>query len=186
MKPKKPQFTWIRNVRIILRQKLVRPMVCSTNPPEVKARGVAVGMAWAMTPLVGVQMACVGFTWGVAKYFKWRFSLPLALAWTWVTNVITLAPIYYVFYVTGQIFRGHWDNISGFQSLKNIIENVFLSEMCFMEQTKEFLALFLKDWGVSMFIGCVPWVIIASYFSYKITLRFEEKLQQRRLKSGKV
>lgn len=157
----------------LIYDKLILPMIQSNEPAVYKARGVAIGLAWALTPLVGIQMALVGMTWGVLKYFKYSFSLPLALAWTWVSNVFTLPPLYYAFYVTGQIMRGRFDDVSGYHSLSGPIKEVFLSQNDFLTQTQEFLKLFLMDWGVSMFLGCVPWVIAGLFFGYRLTYQFE-------------
>ena len=70
-----------QNLGRICRYRLVIPILRSPHPPEYKARGVAVGTAWAMTPLVGIQMYLVFMTWLISKkVFKWNFSLPLGLA----------------------------------------------------------------------------------------------------------
>lgn len=186
-------YTFFQNMGRILKHKLIIPLIRSPHPPEYKAKGVAVGMAWAMTPLVGIQMWLVFVTWIVAKkIFKWSFSLPLALAYTWVSNVFTLVPIYYVFYVTGQIMRGQWGAISGYKALRSIIENTFLSDYTFLEKWSLFFKLLLKDWGVSMALGCLPWAVILGWGSYYITLRFEQarirrrerKMMQRQSKDG--
>ena len=88
------------------RLKLLIPLRRSPHAPEYSARGVAVGMFWALTPLVGIQMYLCLMTWLFAKPFKeMQFSLVISFAWTWVTNVFTMFPIYYVFYVTGQIIH---------------------------------------------------------------------------------
>lgn len=159
----------------LIYQKLIEPLIRSKKPPIYKARGVAVGLAWAMTPLVGIQMFLVTFTWGVLKKFKWHFSLPLALAWTWITNVATLVPVYYVFYITGQLMRGNFDDITGYDALKDLIARIFLSEEPFMKQMEAFCELLFIDWGVSMFIGCIPWVIISGFLGYHLTLKFIQK-----------
>jgi hypothetical protein len=110
----KVRSIWDKGIRLI-RIRLIVPLLRSPHPPEYKARGVAVGLAWAMTPLVGIQMWLVFMTWVASrKFFKWDFSLPLAIAWTWLTNVFTMIPIYYIFYVTGQIIRWQVDSISGY------------------------------------------------------------------------
>ncbi len=166
--------------------KLVAPIIRSKASPEKKARGVAVGMAWAMTPLVGIQMGLVGLTWGIAKKLKWDFSLPLALAWTWTTNVFTLVPVYYVFYVCGQILRGNWHDITGYEAVSRLIEAVFISDAPFMQQMKDFLRLFFQDWGVSLFLGCIPFVIAGYYYGYKLTLKFElMRLKRKRKRKSK-
>ncbi len=162
-------------IKQLIFQKLIEPIILSKQPAHYKARGVAVGLGWAMTPLVGIQMALVALTWSLAKKWHWHFSLSLALAWTWVTNVVTMAPIYYVFYLTGQVMRCQFDDITGYESLKILIEDVFLKEVSLLEQIKAFCALFFIDWGVSMFLGCIPWGILSIFLGYHMTLRFEEK-----------
>ena len=159
----------------LIYEKLIEPLIKSRKSAEYKARGVAIGLAWAMTPLVGIQMFLVTFTWAFLKKFKWHFSLPLALAWTWVTNVVTLVPVYYVFYITGQLIRGNFSDITGYDALKDAIAHIFLSDAPFMEQTKAFCELLFIDWGVSMFVGCVPWIIISALLGYHLTLKFIQK-----------
>lgn len=159
----------------IIYQKLIEPLIHSKKPAIYKARGVAVGLGWAMTPLVGVQMFLVALTWGILRKFHWHFSLPLALAWTWVTNVVTLPPVYYIFYMTGQVMRLKWDDITGYDGLKTLIENVFLTDVSFMDQAEAFFNLLFIDWGISMFVGCVPWVILSVVLGYHFTLKFEKR-----------
>lgn len=165
----------------LLKQKLIVPLVRSEHPATYKAKGVAIGCAWAMTPLVGIQMWLVFMTWIISKrLFKVDFSLPLALAWTWISNVFTLVPIYYVFYVTGQIMQGEWGNISGYGVLTTIIHETFLADYTFAERWGLFLKLFLKDWGIAMAIGCFPWAIIGGIGGYAFTMRFEQARAKRR------
>lgn len=169
----------------IVRYRLVMPLKRSKHPPEFSARGTAVGLAWAMTPLVGIQMWLVLMTWLFCKkVLKWPFSLPLGLAWTWVTNVVTLPPIYYGFYVTGQLMRGQWGNLSGYESLSYVIQQTFLGELTFGEKWKLFFELLIKDWGFSMIIGCLPWACIFGVGGYYVTLAFVRR--HRRLKEEKM
>lgn len=165
----------------LLKLKLIIPILRLKRPPEYKARGVAVGLAWAMTPLVGIQMWLVFMTWlFLKKVFRWRFSLGLAVAWTWVTNVFTVPPVYYVFYVTGQIMRGR--PIGAYQQLKTLISETFLSDLGFWEQWALFFKLLLRDWGVSMALGCVPWAIASGFAGYYLTYRFECRRLQKKKK----
>ncbi len=169
---KKERSVWM-NLKRLVRMKLVIPLLRAPHPPEFKARGVAVGLAWAMTPLVGIQMWTVFMTWLAArKLFKWDFSLPLGIAWTWLTNVFTMIPAYYVFYVTGQIMRWNVDSISGYENLSHIIRETFMSELSFCEKWTLFFKLLLQDWGISMAIGCLPWAVLFSVGGYYITLRY--------------
>lgn len=177
----KRKHTLLESLKRMVRLKLVVPLLRSPHPPEYKARGVAVGLAWAMTPLVGIQMWAVFMTWLIAKkVFKWSFSLPLGIAWTWVTNVFTMIPCYYIFYVTGQIMRWQVDSISGYSLLSENLKKVFLSEAGFVEQWKEFFIFIAKDFGISMLIGCIPWAIAGTFFGYYLTMRFERKRAERK------
>ena len=97
------------------RFRLVIPLKRSVHSPEHIARGVAVGMAWALTPTVGIQMGFCFATWVIARrLFKWDFHLLVSLAWTWMTNFITLLPSYYLFFLTGQLLLGRFDDLSGY------------------------------------------------------------------------
>ncbi len=134
-----------------------------------------------MTPLVGIQMWLVFMTWVVAKkVFKWSFSMPLALAWTWVTNVFTMVPVYYVFYVTGQILQGNLDSIGGYDNLKEIISKAFMADYTFVEQWTFFFKMLVQDWGVAMAIGCLPWAVAAYISGYYFTMKYELARQRRR------
>lgn len=184
---RRKKYTFWENTKRLLRMKLIIPLLRSPHPPEYKARGVAVGLAWAMTPLVGIQMWLVFMTWVIArKIFKWNFSLALGLAWTWVTNIFTMIPCYYVFYVTGQILRGNIHAISGYDNLAHIIRETFLSDLDFIDEWVLFFKLLLKDWGVSMMLGCLPWGILMVILGYRMTMKFEEsRAKHRLLKQGK-
>lgn len=165
----------------IVRHRLIVPLKRSKHTPEYSARGTAVGLAWAMTPLVGIQMWLVFMTWLFCKkVLKWSFSLPLGLAWTWVTNVITLPPVYYGFYITGQLMRGQWDNLSGYESLSRVIHETFLGELTFGEKWKLVFDLLVKDWGVSMIIGCLPWALVFGVGGYYFTRTFVRRYRHRK------
>lgn len=180
----KKKTLWDQMKRIT-RMKLIVPLLRSPHPPEYKARGVAVGLAWAMTPLVGIQMWTVFMTWLIAKkIFKWGFSLPLALAWTWVTNVLTMIPIYYLFYLTGQLMRWNIHNLSGYDSLVHTIRETFMQDLSFTEKWTLFFKLLLEDWGISMAVGCLPWAVAFAVTGYYLTMKFEQHRLERRNKKA--
>ena len=167
------RHTWIQNLGRLFKKRLIVPILRSPHPPEHTALGVAIGTMWAMTPLVGIQMWLVSMTWLFCKKFlKKSFSLPLGLAFTWITNVFTMVPMYYVFYVTGQMMMGHWDSISGYAHLKEIIHQTFMSDLSFTEEWALFFKLLLQDWGLAMIVGCLPWMVAGYWLGNKLTLQF--------------
>ena len=164
--------------------RLVVPLKRSVQDPVILARGVLVGMMWAMTPLVGIQMTTVLITWMIAKKLNWSFSLPIAIAFTWVTNVFTMVPVYYVFYVTGKLMMGDWHNITGWESVKNIVETTFFGDYTMWESIVLFSKMLLKDWGLAMALGCIPWSIGLGWISYRWSLKFLRLWQEKRSKAA--
>ena len=176
------KFTLWKKIKRVCRYRLVIPLLRSPHPPKYKARGVAVGVAWSMTPLVGIQMIVVGLTWGIAKkIFKWDFSLVLGLAYTWITNVFTMIPIYYAFYVTGQLMLRR--PVTSYAGLKDTMKAVFFADYTLWEKIMASVKLLMQDWGFGMAIGCLPWAFVFGVGSYYLTMRYERlraELKQRK------
>ena len=165
---------WGRCMRL-LRYKLVIPLKRSQESIDYIARGVSVGLAWAMTPLVGIQMTTVLLTWIVGKFFKWRFSLVIACAWTWVTNVVTMWPIYYVFYVTGKLLMGQVHSINAYTTFLQAAKEAFSENTSFWEIGRSimiFMKLLLQDWGIAMAVGCLPWLVASAWLGYVLSYRW--------------
>ena len=180
-------FTFWQKLKRICRYRLVIPLLRSPHPPKYKALGVSVGVAWAMTPLVGIQMYLVFMTWlAMKKIFKRDFSLVLGLAYTWITNVFTMIPIYYAFYVTGQLMMHR--PITRYADLKDSMKAVFFADYTFLEKIMASFKLLMQDWGLGMAVGCLPWALVFGVGSYYLTMRYERlraELKQKRLTERK-
>ena len=169
---------FFKTIASVVRMKLIIPMIRSKHPPEITARGALIGMGWAMTPLVGIQMYLVFLTWLFSrKFFKWDFNLPVGLAWTWVTNVFTIPPFYYMFYVTGKLMTAEFEERTTYAKFYGLIKTV-LDEDGLIEALKAMGTILIKDWGVSMMIGSVPWIIIGGWGAYKWTLWYINRRRQ--------
>ena len=166
---------FFKTLGLLLRVKLVVPMLRSKSAPEITARGALVGMAWAMTPLVGIQMYLVFMTWLFSrKVCKWDFSLPVGLAWTWVTNVFTVPPFYYAFYVTGKMMTGTFAERTTYAKFYDLIMKI-VNENGVVEALKATVAVLIKDWGFSMMIGSIPWIVFGGWGAYAWTLWYIRK-----------
>lgn len=160
-----------------LRYRLVIPLKRSRHPPEYTARGVAVGLFWAMTPTVGVQMAVVCLHWFISRRFlKLDFNIVAAMAWTWVTNVFTVVPFYYLFYVTGQVMLGR-DDVTGYDGFVRLWEramaagaegagNVPLSQL-----VQTWAVVLFEDWFAAMFVGSVPYAALGGWIGWRWALK---------------
>lgn len=160
-----------------LRYRLVIPLKRSRHPPEYTARGVAVGLFWAMTPTVGVQMAVVGLHWFISRRFlKLDFNIVAAMAWTWVTNVFTVVPFYYLFYVSGQIMLGR-DDVTGYQGFLRLWEKAMAAgaegagSIPFSQLVQTWAAILFEDWFAAMFVGSVPWAALSGWIGWRWALK---------------
>lgn len=171
---------WERMKRLS-RLKLLIPLRRSPHSPEYSARGVAVGMFWALTPLVGIQMYLCLMTWFAAKLFKdQEFSLVISFAWTWVTNIFTMLPIYYVFYVTGQIMMGQWNDISGYETFLTSWHAAFTANNGFWHAMLELIGMLARELGISMSVGCVPYAILGAWLSYSLSLKYVRRRRRKK------
>jgi hypothetical protein len=169
---RRPSGLWHRVVRA-LRFRLVVPLMRSRHTPEWSARAALIGLIWAFTPSVGFQMPVVFATWVIARrLFKWDFSLLQGLAWTWTTNAFTALPCYYVFFLTGQLMLGRWSDLSGYDSFVDLFHAVFADDLSLLATTKAVSRVLLLEWGVSMWIGSIPWALVIGWLGYRLTLRF--------------
>ena len=164
-------------------RRLVTPLLRGEHPPEYMARGVFVGLLVALTPTVGVQMpACLLF-WVLAKAVKpdWEFNVIVAMAWTWVTNIFTLGPFYYLFLVTGRIMMGQWDSLSGYADFVARLDTSLAVEADWLTTLWVYLANLFREFGVPMFIGSLPWAVLFSVLGYRWSLNLTRRVRRRRI-----
>lgn len=164
------------------RLKLIIPLRRCPHEPEYSARGVAVGMFWALTPLVGIQMYLCLMTWFIFRLSKnLNFSLVIACAWTWVTNIFTMLPTYYLFYATGQVMRGQWHSITGYDMFLHSWNEAFSDSADLWQSMLELMGLLARELGVSMGIGCLPYAIAGTWLSYWLSLKYVKRKRRKKL-----
>lgn len=172
---------WFEWVKRLVRYRLHIPMKRCQHPPEHIARGVMVGFVWAMLPFFGIQMGLVFVTWLVTRgLFKWNFSLVNGLAWTWVTNVFTIIPAYYLFYITGQFMLGSHDDISGYGAFTDLLRTVMDWEGGAWQTLVSSIDGALTTLGPPILVGSIPWAIASGWIGYKLSLQFVVNHRKRR------
>lgn len=182
MTPQRRRSRWER-LRRWVHYKLMIPIKRSHHPPEHTARGSMIGLAWAFTPTIGLQMLFVITTWIVARrLFRWDFNVIVGVAWTWTTNALTMLPSYYAFYVTGQMMLGQWHDLAGYQSFLTLWQSTAgaMGEDANLAETATLYGEVLLGWGVAMLVGCIPWAALVGWVGYAWTLRFVRSYQEGR------
>ena len=170
---------WKRSKRL-LRYKLVVPMKRSPHPPEYTARGVAVGVFWGLTPLVGVQMPIVTLCWLIARlHRKTDFNIVPGLAWVWTSNVFTMVPMYYGFYVTGQVLLGRFHELSGYDAFAHLFRFSAWERDTLWETVSTYLSYVWEHFGLPMAVGWIPYAVVFGWIGYKISLKVIRERRQR-------
>jgi uncharacterized protein (DUF2062 family) len=140
-----------------------------------------VGMIWAMTPFFGLHMALVLATWLLARrFFNWDFSLVNGLAWTWTTNVFTVLPALYVYYLTGQLLFGNLSDPIGYEGFTSIFH---VAEQSAADDPSTFGAMLTNLWdafGLPLFVGSAIWSVISGWVAYHLSLSFVTRYREHR------
>ena len=163
----------------LLSYRLLVPILRGRRAAQVTARGCAVGLAVAMTPTVGIQMAICAAIWLAVKAVRpsWNFNLIVACGLTWITNVFTLPPIYYGFLVTGRFMLGNGGGMYGFSDFTHDLDQVMAIQPEGLNWLWIYVFEFIDLWGLPMFVGCVPWAIICGWGGYVWSSRFLRSLR---------
>jgi uncharacterized protein (DUF2062 family) len=87
-----------------LRHFVFHNVLHADDPPHRLALGIAIGVFTTFTPTVGLQMMIVVFLAWLLRANK-AVGIPIV----WITNPVTIIPIFYSCYRTGQMLLGHRD-----------------------------------------------------------------------------
>jgi uncharacterized protein (DUF2062 family) len=95
------QLWWARPRQVL------RRVLALDDSPHCKALGVAIGMFVGLTPTVGLQIVIVlTLAWLTRRLFS--FNVSAALVTVYVSNPVTVLPIYWLNYQVGTLFvAGH-------------------------------------------------------------------------------
>jgi len=153
--------------------RLINPILRALHPPEYTARGVGVGLFVAFTPTFGIHIPIVFAMWATAKIVNVNlaFNPIMALAWTMFANVFTIAPLYYVFVLTGRFMLGHWEHIQSYESYLPRFSKIPYTGTGWIEDMWIRAVGLLAEFGVPLFIGSLPWAIGIGLFGYFWSLR---------------
>ena len=91
----------------LINKRLIHPVLHSMASVSQVSWGVGIGIFLGFTPTVGVQMYLAALVWGFCRYLlNFRFNLPVSVAMVWISNPLTMIPMYYGFLTTGCWVQG--------------------------------------------------------------------------------
>ncbi len=104
-------------------------------------RGIWIGLFWGFIPMP-MQMAAV-----LATMPFFRFNVPIAISMVWLSNPVTMPPMYYMEYLTGNF-------ILGLDGVQNI------------ELTLDWFSNNIKDIFIPLYVGTAFYSIVVSTLIY--------------------
>ncbi len=135
------------------------------DPPHRLALGIAVGMFVTMTPLIGIQM-------GLNVFLAWllRANKLVGLPLVWISNPLTIVPIYYPCYRLGCLLLGEpvvnekWSQLgTDWQQLIADPTTTWGNKVWFWWDG-------LMDFVAPLFLGCFVAGIVLGVLSYYLSL----------------
>ncbi len=168
------QQSFVERALAAIRTRLIHPLLHTHHTPEYIGRSVMFGLMVALTPTVGIQMPMVFLIWLGVKRFRpeWDFSAVVAMAWTWVTNVATAPPIYYLYIITGRTLTGRLDRVRDYDTFASRLTESLTEDATWLESFWVYAVNLVDKFGIPLFVGCVPWVIIGSWAGYRWSRSF--------------
>ena len=106
-------------------------------------------------------------------------------------------------YVTGQLALGNWDDLTGYQGFlklwdasfgvsqpvsppNGMIELLWYYLVGLFDWAWVYVAIVVKNWGVPMVVGCIPYAIVSAWLGYawsmRIVVSHRRSLFERRLR----
>lgn len=151
------------------------------DAPESLALGIALGLFIAFTPTVGIQMLLV-----LVIHTICRANRLAGIAMVWISNPITLVPIYWGDYQVGRVILGR--EPIAYQEFARLFQ---FESKGFIEQFQEFLRHLgpvFADVAIPLFTGGAIVGLLLALPSYPLTLWLvrHERAGQERLRALKA
>lgn len=151
---------------------LVQPFIESSAPISHISWGAAIGVFVAMTPTMGIQMYIVAVLWVFCRsLLRFHFNLPIAVAMVWISNPVTMVPLYYGFLATGELFLGLDPAFGGdFAEFRRIFQEARGNASTDWSRALiGGIALLFWRFGWPMLVGSLVWALPLAAITYPVT-----------------
>jgi hypothetical protein len=172
----------MRRLRVSFRLWL-RKLVHQKDTPKRIAGGAALGSFIAVTPTFGIQMP-------LSLLLAWilRVNKKATFLMIWLTNVFTIAPVYYFCYRLGLLLLPGYRAEVGWERFEALARNV--SGFDFLLSWEGFVDVIGAAWhlgrnaALPLWLGCVILGGVLAAIVYPLTIRLVRVTRERRFLSG--
>lgn len=145
----------------------LRALLMLDDQPHYIALGAAIGMFVGLTPTVGMQMALVLLIWTIVRPL-FRFNKMAAVMAVYVSNPLTVVPLYWFNYRVGTLY---------FPSTITRKEFVAIFQYDSLPEWWESLKMLFVDVGVPLIAGSLVVATIGGLITYPVVLRLFTRLR---------
>lgn len=133
-------------------------------------RGVAVGLFWGFIPMPMQMLAVMATTPFL------RFNVPIAISMVWLSNPITMPPMYYMEYLTGNFLLG-----------REGIDDIELTMSWFTENFDDILVpLYVGTAFYSIVVTGIIYVVLNRLWVNSVHSEKEERKESRKKNKSKI
>ncbi len=167
---------------------LILPFLETHAPIHQGAWGAALGVFVGLTPTMGVQMYIVAAIWMVVRgLLRLNFNLPIAVAMVWISNPVTVIPLYYAFLVTGNFFLGLGAGFSeaiDYRGFQEILAGAGSDAgASWLERVMDGAGFLFWNFGWPLIVGGLIWAAPSALLTYPVAmlalLKYRRALAQR-------
>jgi len=133
------------------------------------AGGGACGLFWAMIPIPAQMVAAA------LSAIMFRINLPISVALVWLTNPLTMPPVFYFNYLVGTWLLGAPPNVGEFQ---------LSVEWMASELTAIWKPLYLGSLVTGSLLACLGYAAMRMYWRWHVLRRFKIRREQRAARRG--
>lgn len=161
-------------LKALIHKNVVQPFTDSRDPVPEVALGASVGAFLGFTPTVGIQMPTVLMIWFFFRFvFRIRFNMIIGMAMVWVSNPLTMIPMYYGFLVTGnwmQEMAGIQFMAISYAAFTAEFERLnAMGDMSFLIWLYHAAQVLIMEFGWPMVLGSLIYAIPAAIIAYPLT-----------------
>ncbi len=162
------------NLGTLVRERLIDPVRRAQGSPVSIARGTALGLWISFTPTVGIQMFLV-----TAIGIPLKANLPIAIALVWLSNPVTIIPLYYSYYWLGAVLLG--EGARGYGELTEVLLRPIRAIEDGSTGFLDSLGLLGGEVLVPLMVGSVVVATALAIPGYHVALRMATRRLARRL-----
>lgn len=165
----------MRKLLRLLQRHLILPFQESDAPAPQVAWGAAIGLFIGLTPTMGVQMYLSAAVWVICRYgLRLNFNLPIAIAMVWISNPVTVVPLYFGYLKSGDWllgWLGYPVSTMDYATFEALFHNIGQENPHgWWERTVEGILLVFWKFGWPIVVGGLAWAISLSIASYPAAL----------------